>query len=69
MEPQKTIIAKVILKTTKLEVLHSLISDYITELQLSKLNGTGTETQTSPSDMECSGMLYNYCDKNTTEHD
>jgi len=46
MEPQKTIIAKVVLKTTKLEVLHYPISDYITELQLSKLNGTGTETQT-----------------------
>ena len=46
MEPQKTIIAKVILKTTKLEVLHYPISDYTTELQLSKLNGTGTETQT-----------------------
>ena len=29
----------------------------------------GTETLTSSSDLECSGMLYSYCDKDTTEHD
>lgn len=29
----------------------------------------GTETLTSPSDLECSGMLYSYCDKDITEHD